>query len=103
MAVPWVRFTENALVPKIMLQFQNGDTSWHQGDSAGIFMYSAGIFETFVKKILCPRASPMCTGQYTVQHDCTGWLYWELFHQGWGQTYPLLLHVYIIVCDVHNS
>ena len=44
MAVPWVRFTENALVPKIMLQFQNGDTSWHQGDSAGIFMYSAGIF-----------------------------------------------------------
>ena len=63
MAVPWVRFTENALVPKIMLQFQNGDTSWHQGDSAGIFMYSAGIFETFVKKILCPRASPMCTGQ----------------------------------------
>ena len=50
MAVPWVRFTENALVPKIMLQFQNGDTSWHQGDSAGIFMYSAGIFETFVKK-----------------------------------------------------
>ena len=61
MAVPWVRFTENALVPKIMLQFQNGDTSWHQGDSAGIFMYSAGIFETFVKKILCPRASPMCT------------------------------------------
>ena len=62
MAVPWVRFTENALVPKIMLQFQNGDTSWHQGDSAGIFMYSAGIFETFVKKILCPRASPMCTG-----------------------------------------
>ena len=62
MAVPWVRFTENALVPKIMLQFQNGDTSWHQGDSAGIFMYSAGIFETFVKKILCPRASPMCSG-----------------------------------------
>ena len=61
MAVPWVRFTENALVPKIMLQFQNGDTSWHQGDSAGIFMYSAGIFETFVKKILCQRASPMCT------------------------------------------
>ena len=61
MAVPWVRFTENALVPKIMLQFQNGDTSWHQGDSAGIFMYSAGIFETFVKKILCPRASPMCS------------------------------------------
>ena len=64
MAVPWVRFTENALVPKIMLQFQNGDTSWHQGDSAGIFMYSAGIFETFVKKILCPRASPMCTAQW---------------------------------------
>ena len=64
MAVPWVRFTENALVPKIMLQFQNGDTSWHQGDSAGIFMYSAGIFETFVKKILCPRASPMCSEQY---------------------------------------
>ena len=62
MAVPWVRFTENALVPKIMLQFQNGDTFQHQGDSAGIFMYSAGIFETFVKKILCPRASPMCTG-----------------------------------------
>ena len=56
MAVPWVRFTENALVPKIMLQFQNGDTFQHQGDSAGIFMYSAGIFETFVKKILCPRA-----------------------------------------------
>ena len=44
-----------------------------------------------------------CPGQYTVQHDCTGGLYWELFHQGWGQTYPLLLHVYIIVCDVHNS
>ena len=66
MAVPWVRFTENALVPKIMLQFQNGDTSWHQGDSAGIFMYSAGIFETFVKKILCPRASPMCTGKCVV-------------------------------------
>ena len=65
MAVPWVRFTENALVPKIMLQFQNGDTSWHQGDSAGIFMYSAGIFETFVKKILCPRASPMCTADMT--------------------------------------
>ena len=61
MAVPWVRFTENALVPKIMLQFQNGDTFQHQGDSAGIFMYSAGIFETFVKKILCPRASPMWT------------------------------------------
>ena len=55
MAVPWVRFTENALVPKIMLQFQNGDTSWHQGDSAGIFMYSAGIFETFVKKCLNVR------------------------------------------------
>ena len=34
-------------------------------------------------------------GQYTVQHDCTGWLYWELFHQGWGQTRPLLLQVYI--------
>ena len=66
MAVPWVRFTENALVPKIMLQFQNGDTSWHQGDSAGIFMYSAGIFETFVKKILCPRASPMCSVQCRV-------------------------------------
>ena len=64
MAVPWVRFTENALVPKIMLQFQNGDTSWHQGDSAGIFMYSAGIFETFVKKILCPRASPMCIAHW---------------------------------------
>ena len=53
-------------MPKIMLQFQNGDTSWHQGDSAGIFMYSAGIFETFVKKILCPRASPMCTGNWEV-------------------------------------
>ena len=48
-------------MPKIMLQFQNGDTFQHQGDSAGIFMYSAGIFETFVKKILCPRASPMCS------------------------------------------
>ena len=67
MAVPWVRFTENALVPKIMLQFQNGDTSWHQGDSAGIFMYSAGIFETFVKKILCPRASPMCTARQNME------------------------------------
>ena len=66
MAVPWVRFTENALVPKIMLQFQNGDTFQHQGDSAGIFMYSAGIFETFVKKILCPRASPMCTADYAM-------------------------------------
>ena len=44
-----------------MLQFQNGDTFQHQGDSAGIFMYSAGIFETFVKKILCQRASPMCS------------------------------------------
>ena len=65
MAVPWVRFTENALVPKIMLQFQNGDTFQHQGDSAGIFMYSAGIFETFVKKILCPRASPMCSAVLT--------------------------------------
>ena len=69
MAVPWVRFTENALVPKIMLQFQNGDTSWHQGDSAGIFMYSAGIFETFVKKILCPRASPMCTALSPPSND----------------------------------
>ena len=67
MAVPWVCFTENALVPKIMLQFQNGDTSWHQGDSAGIFMYSAGIFETFVNKILCPRASPMCTVETSPQ------------------------------------
>ena len=65
MAVPWVRFTENALVPKIMLQFQNGDTFQHQGDSAGIFMYSAGIFETFVKKILCPRASPMCSAVWS--------------------------------------
>ena len=51
MAVPWVRFTENALVPKIMLQFQNGDTSWHQGDSAAISMYRTAFFETFVKKI----------------------------------------------------
>ena len=77
MAVPWVRFTENALVPKIMLQFQNGDTSWHQGDSAGIFMYSAGIFETFVKKILCPRASPMCT-------EVLGSLnFFEVTREGW--------------------
>ena len=58
--------TENAIAPKIMLQFQNGDTFQHQGDSAGIFMYSAGIFETFVKKILCPRASAMCSG--ALQH-----------------------------------
>ena len=41
-------------------------------------------------------------GQYTVQHDCTGWLYWELFHQGWGQTRPLLLQVYITMCDVQT-
>ena len=65
MAVPWVHFTENALVPKIMLRFKNGDTSRHQGDSAGIFMYSAGIFERFAKKNLCPRASPMCSAVVT--------------------------------------
>ena len=48
-------------MPKIMPQFQNDDTSQHQGDSAAISMYRTAVFETFIKKILCPRASPMCS------------------------------------------
>ena len=30
--------TENALVPNIMLQLQNADTSWHQDDNKAISM-----------------------------------------------------------------
>ena len=66
MAVPWVHLTENALVPKIMLQFPNGDTSRHQGDSAAISMYRTAVFEQFVKKILCPHATPMCSDPLVV-------------------------------------
>ena len=29
-------------------------------------MYSAGIFERFAKKNLCPRASPLCSEAYLV-------------------------------------
>ena len=47
-----------------MLQFQNGDTSQHQGDSAAISMYRTAVFETFIKKILCRRAKPMCSAYH---------------------------------------
>ena len=35
---------------KIMLQFQNGDTSWHQGDNEAISMLRMAFFEKFDKK-----------------------------------------------------
>ena len=34
-----------------MLQFQNADTSRHQGDSAAIFMLRTAFYERFAKKI----------------------------------------------------
>ena len=47
---------------KIKLQFKNGDTFWHQGDTAAISMLRTAFFEKFAKKFLCPRASPLhCT------------------------------------------
>ena len=41
--------TENALVPKIMLQFQNADTSWHQGDNAAFYMLRTAFLRDFLK------------------------------------------------------
>ena len=40
---------ESALVPKIMLQFQNPDTSWHQGDDAAFSMLRTAFSERFLK------------------------------------------------------
>ena len=43
--------TENAIAPKIMLQFQNANTSRQQDDSMAIFMLRTAFFERFAKKM----------------------------------------------------
>ena len=42
--------TENAIAPKIMLQFQNANTSRHQGDSAAIFLLRTAFFWEICQK-----------------------------------------------------